>query len=116
MTGTAAQHPRGASAKASLPPEYRRPSSEEWDWQLHARCRGLSTDIFFAADHDRGARRLEHEKQAKQVCLSCPVRQRCLRHALNHPESHGIWGATTPRERWRMLPRIGDGGEVSTDW
>jgi len=82
------------------------PSSEfgcattaEWDWQLRARCRGLPAEVFYTGDDDRGKRRVEHEENAKRICLSCPVLHRCLRHAIESGEAYGIWGATTPKER-----------------
>lgn len=39
--------------------------------------------------------------EAKHVCAGCPVRARCLAHALAHREHHGIWGGLTPPERHR---------------
>ncbi|WP_199922092.1 WhiB family transcriptional regulator, partial [Kitasatospora aureofaciens] len=39
---------------------------------------------------------------AIKVCLGCPVRRRCLEHALTAPEDHGIWGGTTRNQRQRM--------------
>ncbi|KUI05795.1 WhiB family transcriptional regulator [Mycobacterium sp. IS-3022] len=71
-------------------------------WQLHARCRGLPTEIFFASDAERGQRRAIREEQAKKVCRRCPVQRDCLRYALTNVEPWGIWGATTPRERQRL--------------
>lgn len=35
----------------------------------------------------------------KQVCAGCPMRDRCLEHAIDWPEKWGIWGGTTPDER-----------------
>ncbi|MBC9820515.1 WhiB family transcriptional regulator [Terrabacter sp. MAHUQ-38] len=35
---------------------------------------------------------------AKLLCASCPVRARCLDHALEF-EEFGVWGGTTPEER-----------------
>jgi WhiB family redox-sensing transcriptional regulator len=47
-------------------------------------------------DHDELAR-------AKAVCAGCPVQPRCLQHALDYREHHGIWGGTTEAERRRIL-------------
>ncbi|MBS69387.1 MAG: transcription factor WhiB [Pseudomonas sp.] len=41
--------------------------------------------------------------EAKAVCRLCQVRQECLDYAIEHREVHGVWGASTPRERNRML-------------
>ena len=37
--------------------------------------------------------------KARAICSTCPVRQECLAHALADPESAGVWGGTTDRER-----------------
>ncbi|SEA90392.1 Transcription factor WhiB [Mycobacterium sp. 283mftsu] len=80
-------HSRGAATTAA------------WDWQLHARCRGLPAEVFYTGDDDRGARRVAHEEHAKQICHHCPVLRDCLGHAMEANEPYGIWGATTPKER-----------------
>jgi WhiB family redox-sensing transcriptional regulator len=74
------------------------PLAEDWAWRLHARCRGLPTDIFFA-EGERGARRTAREEHAKRVCRACVVQRECLSYAVESGEPYGIWGATTPRER-----------------
>lgn len=70
-----------------------------WTWQLGAACRGLPSSIFYPADDERGNRRRRRELRAKRICAECPVITDCLRHAINWPETQGIWGATTARER-----------------
>jgi WhiB family transcriptional regulator, redox-sensing transcriptional regulator len=77
----------------------KRAVSEEWDWQLQASCRGVTTEIFFAFQNANGTERAECEERAKRLCRSCPVQQCCLLHAVQYPECYGIWGAMTPRER-----------------
>ncbi|WP_445169447.1 WhiB family transcriptional regulator [Mycolicibacterium sp. Dal123E01] len=71
---------------------------QQWQWQSSGNCAGQPGEWFFPEDSPRGEwRRLE--QQAKRVCASCPVRLRCLEHALNAPEPYGVWGATTASER-----------------
>lgn len=36
-------------------------------------------------------------RQARAVCATCPVRDRCLED--NIMEAHGVWGGTLPAER-----------------
>ena len=57
--------------------------------------------VFFSTDtRDR--------MYAKRVCEGCPVREACLRMALDAErgaglyERYGIFGGTTPVERFRM--------------
>lgn len=73
--------------------------AEDFEWQLHARCRGLPTEMFFASDGERGQLRAAREERAKKVCRSCPVKRECLRYAVASAEAWGVWGAMTPRER-----------------
>lgn len=80
-----------------------RPILDDGIWQHYGRCRDQPADIFFPEDLTRGLRRA-NEERAKVICRSCPVLTQCREHALRAPESYGIWGALTPRERagaWR---------------
>lgn len=73
----------------------------EQDWQQLALCATLPPETFFL-DGATGGELTAREGQAKQICHACPVIRQCRDHAVNAPELHGIWGATTPRERERM--------------
>ena len=84
----------GPARAVTLPP----PRSPEWNWQLQARCRGHPVAMFFP-EEVRGAARMREEARAKLICAGCLVLTQCRDHALSVPESWGIWGATTPRER-----------------
>ena len=70
-----------------------------------AACSSLPGDVadqvFFSTDaRDR--------RYAKRVCAGCPVREACLRMALDAErgasiyERHGVFGGTVPSERLRM--------------
>ena len=54
-------------------------------WEVQSACRDLSTELFFSDDVDEIG-------QAKTICLSCPVRTRCLDAAVERGEQYGIWG------------------------
>jgi WhiB family redox-sensing transcriptional regulator len=45
------------------------------------------------------------EKRAKAICVTCPVREACLREALEMRDPWGIWGGTLPWERERVAHR-----------
>ncbi len=70
-------HPPGAEATQL-------PASRQL-WEAQAGCRDLDTAIFFSDD-------LDEIGDAKRVCLSCPVRARCLDAAVDRGEQYGIWG------------------------
>ncbi|HPG14310.1 MAG: WhiB family transcriptional regulator [Acidimicrobiia bacterium] len=55
------------------------------EWETDALCRDLSTELFFSDDVDEIG-------DAKRICLSCPVRTRCLDAAVERGEQFGIWG------------------------
>lgn len=80
----------GTAARASVPP---------YGWQDLAACAGLPLDPFFGPDGERPTVRRERERRALAVCARCPVRARCLEHALALPESYGVWGGVTEAER-----------------
>jgi len=68
-------------------------------------CRRADADLRFADTPGE----LE---QAKQLCDSCPVRQRCLTAALERAEPWGVWGGeileqgvVVARKRPRGRPR-----------
>jgi len=41
-------------------------------------------------------------RDAKRVCESCPVREECLKYAMDNDERFGIWGGLSERERRRL--------------
>jgi WhiB family redox-sensing transcriptional regulator len=61
-------------------------------WQDDAACKGVDIGIFFSLDDD-------DQKQALELCRSCPVQQQCLRDAIEHGETYGIWGGMKESER-----------------
>ncbi|QII03232.1 WhiB family transcriptional regulator [Rhodococcoides fascians A21d2] len=79
--------------------ELPKPITEEWDWQLHGRCRTESTTLFFPSKALRGAKRQQAELAAKDICRACPVLSQCRDFALRTHQSYGIWGGLTAAER-----------------
>jgi len=75
-------------------------------WQLKAACRGPHSAIFFPpAFVERKEEKEARERQAKQICATCAVRQPCLEYALRIREPHGIWGGLNEVERKQLLTR-----------
>jgi WhiB family redox-sensing transcriptional regulator len=62
-------------------------------WMEKGRCRTEDRDLFFPNEGER-----DKVKKARKICARCPVRARCLQHALEYDEN-GIWGNTTDYER-----------------
>lgn len=81
-------------------------STELWDWQLTAACRGMSSSYFFHPWSERGPARAEREAIAKSICQRCPVLQQCRQHALRLPERYGIWGGLSETERGGTRARV----------
>ncbi|HEU0241437.1 MAG TPA: WhiB family transcriptional regulator [Micromonosporaceae bacterium] len=64
-------------------------------WRSRGACRRHDPETFFPAPS-------ETADTALALCRSCEVQGACLAWALNAGDCHGVWGATTPRERRAM--------------
>lgn len=67
-------------------------------WRDRARCAEADPDAFFP---EKGG----STREAKKVCVACPVRAECLEYALEHDERFGIWGGLSEQER-RTITRL----------
>ncbi|MFD3545149.1 WhiB family transcriptional regulator [Streptomyces sp. NPDC058655] len=74
-------------------------AEHHWIWQAEAACRGVGPEVFFPPVGVRGQEREAREEAAKALCAVCPVRARCLEHALRVAEPYGVWGGLTEKER-----------------
>ncbi|MBW5249936.1 WhiB family transcriptional regulator [Streptomyces poriferorum] len=72
------------------------------NWRMLAACREEDPDLFFPIGSTGPA--LVQAEDAKAVCRSCPVRQECLRWALDNGQDAGVWGGLDETER-RALKR-----------
>ena len=81
------------------------PTTQAWDWQVQAACRGMASSFFFHPWGERGASRAERDHRAKEVCGACPVIDACRRHALEVQEQYGVWGGLSEEERLVLLDR-----------
>lgn len=68
-------------------------------------CRAHDSDLWFADSP-------EEVERAKELCLSCPLREACLAGALERAEPFGVWGghlfvggSVVARKRPRGRPR-----------
>ncbi|MEU6642520.1 WhiB family transcriptional regulator [Saccharomonospora sp. NPDC046836] len=76
---------------------------ERFDWRHRAACRDEDPELFFpVTDLGPGA---QQTARAKAVCARCPVREQCLRYALDNGLDHGIFGGMTERERRELVRR-----------
>ncbi|GAA4099823.1 MULTISPECIES: WhiB family transcriptional regulator [Streptomyces] len=66
-------------------------------WSERAVCKESDADALFA----EAAR----QQEAVALCGACPVRTRCLAHALDQRIEFGVWGGMTERERRALLRR-----------
>ncbi|MFI9244129.1 WhiB family transcriptional regulator [Streptomyces sp. NPDC053086] len=75
-------------------------------WHAEAECRREDPELF--EPRGESARYEAQIEQAKAICARCPVTEACLAWALQAEgdvgitDRQGIWGGTTPRERWAM--------------
>ncbi|MEV5955700.1 WhiB family transcriptional regulator [Streptomyces sp. NPDC051987] len=73
------------------------------DWRDHAECRYEDPDLFFPIGTTGPS--LHQTRQAKAVCERCPVREPCLRWAMETGQAVGVWGGTTEAERRLLIRR-----------
>jgi WhiB family redox-sensing transcriptional regulator len=74
-------------------------------WGPQGACRrpGVNQRLFIMdRTRDKKENKLA-EARAKAICQQCPVSDDCLFHALEFPETAGIWGGLTDLERGRLL-------------
>ena len=72
------------------------------DWQTHAACRDMGSDLFFLIFGDAIA-------YATRIWARCPVAEECRATALDDPSPYGIWAGTSVRERCRLRSEEGPG-------
>lgn len=69
-------------------------------WYDDAACDGMPAELFYEED-DKAIQR-----EAKEVCYACEVRERCLARAIATREDYGIWGGMTAKERRAYRRRL----------
>ena len=74
-------------------------------WQQQAACRTEDPELFFPVGQSGPAKL--RIRQAKEVCAGCPVKDPCLRDALDAGDVAGVWGGTTDDERRAMKRQSG---------
>lgn len=75
----------------------------DFSWTTWAACKAYFASGETTADWYADA--ATHAcREAVEICNSCPVQKRCLEHAMETDEAHGVWGGLTPAQR-RMLAR-----------
>jgi len=67
------------------------------NWMDDAVCKGR-TKLFFAPKAERPQARVRREAQARLLCITCPVNDRCQVFARDNRE-YGFWGGESEEER-----------------
>lgn len=68
---------------------------DEEPWVRDAVCAQTDPEAFFP---EMGG----STREAKAICVTCPVIDECLEYALVHDERFGVWGGASPPERRRL--------------
>lgn len=86
-------------------------------WMEEAVCRTTDAELFFPVGTTGPA--IVQTKQAKAVCMRCPVRPQCLSWALETRQDFGVLGGLSEEERselhGRRLKRASEDGRSSVD-
>jgi len=67
-------------------------------WMDDAACVGYPMSWWFP----EGVNDMTHVPKAIKICQVCVVREQCLAFALEHDDRHGIFGGTTPEQRYEI--------------
>jgi WhiB family redox-sensing transcriptional regulator len=65
------------------------------EWMEDAACKGVPRSVFFPLG-------VVEFFAAKEICLSCDVKDECLDFALRNPSLEGVWGGTSEEDRRRL--------------
>ena len=97
MTRARVPRPQEVAA-ARRDPRLARAVTEKHDnaWRTKGVCQTVDPETFFPVP-------MAPADIAVDLCQRCPVAGACLAWALSVGECHGVWGATTARERRAML-------------
>jgi hypothetical protein len=98
MTRARMPRPHEVAAARRDPRLLRAISERQQDaaWRTRGVCQTVDPETFFPAPS-------EPADAAVALCRTCDVQGACLAWALEVGDCHGVWGATTPRERRAML-------------
>jgi WhiB family redox-sensing transcriptional regulator len=72
------------------------------EWTRDALCAQTDPDAWFPEKGDRNAAALAVCNGIPGGRPPCPVREKCLKYALDNDERWGIWAGTTQKDRQRM--------------
>lgn len=67
-------------------------------WQDSAACQDQPPALFFPEPVD-GHLDAGAYDAGRAVCAGCPVRDECLRYALDNNHTDGLWGGLSPNQR-----------------
>ncbi|MFI1970632.1 transcription factor WhiB [Streptomyces cinnamoneus] len=67
------------------------------NWRQYAACAEEDPDLFFPVG--TGGPAIAQTEGAKSVCQRCPVREQCLRWAMESGQEYGVWGGTSELDR-----------------
>ena len=72
--------------------------NNQFGFTEQAACRGAGPDLFFL-EEGQGSENHHKLAQARTICFTCTVKEKCLDFALDNNIKSGIWAGTTPLQR-----------------
>lgn len=70
-------------------------------WIEQAACRGDDLSVWFAKHRPQS----QVTRTLARCMTECPVQEECLVHALDQPETFGMWGGFTEQELFAIRTR-----------
>jgi len=65
------------------------------EWMADGLCQQVDGEVWYP---EKGS----SNRDAKRVCLACPVKAECLQYALDNDEQFGVWGGLSSAERRKL--------------
>ncbi|WP_082900247.1 WhiB family transcriptional regulator [Rhodococcus phenolicus] len=100
---------RGAASLSNetMPLEHRIAHHQDSQWWNYAACLFYGPALFFGPDNESRGERQRREREAKRICATCIVHDRCKQFALTTRQQHGVWGGTSECERAESRQPVG---------
>lgn len=74
------------------------------DWRGYAECKQADPELFFPSG-ERSAKDRDQIQKAKEFCVKCLVKERCLDYAIETGQRKGVWGGLSEKERSALRRR-----------
>ena len=88
------------------------PIIENYEWQYEGECNNHDPEIFFLPYGARMSDKRKRIQEAKKICGTCVVVEKCLTFAIETEQEFGVWGGLSEEERRVIIRRKNPSGTI----